>query len=149
MKLFRLGAVRTLMVIVPVSWAWSIALFWFNQWLIHFIPPWELLLVMLRVCGINTDLQSKELLAKLFASIEVARGLGSSEGSARMRARPSESPVSIQEAFPSTGGKHPRPKSLSPEAKRRMTSPRVHSARWNCHSAEKKFWQGFARSSID
>jgi len=46
-----------------------------------------------------------------------------------------ESPASIPEAFPYPGAKRNRPKSLRPAVKRRMTSPRLHSARWNYHSA--------------
>jgi len=75
------------------------------------------------------------------------RGLGSSERAARMRARPSESPGSIQEVFPSPGGKCDRPKRLAPESTRRMTSPRVQSARWNCQLSL-KVRQNFARGTI-
>jgi hypothetical protein len=40
-----------------------------------------------------------------------------------------ESPVSIQEAFPSPGTKLNKPKNARPEVKQRMTSLRHHSAR--------------------
>jgi hypothetical protein len=55
-------------------------------------------------------------------------GLGSSEEDARMRARPSESPVSIWKAFPRSSAKRNRPEYARPELKRRMTSPRVQLA---------------------
>jgi hypothetical protein len=53
------------------------------------------------------------------------RGLGSSAARTRMRGRASESPVSIREAFPSPGGKHPRPKNARPNVKQRMTALRT------------------------
>jgi len=46
-----------------------------------------------------------------------------------MLAGPSESPVSIQEGFPSPGGTRNRQRNSVPEVKQRMTALRIHSAR--------------------
>jgi len=71
-----------------------------------------------------------------FALIEVAGGLGGSEGGPlACEWDPSRPPVSIWKAFPIPGGKHNRPKDARPELMRRMTSPHTQSARPHCHSA--------------
>jgi len=73
-----------------------------------------------------------ELPAKLFSRLsESPGGLGVSEGGTlACEWDPSESPVSIRKGFQDPEAGEAGRSTLVPEFKRRMPSPRVHSARW-------------------